>query len=993
MTTYQTIPSLAWISMRNMILFLMIGQFSAFGQIGNKGIPNIQNFSYEDYKAGSQNWDIIQDQEGMMLFGNNYGLLEYNGNSWKLIVQPANKTVIRSLLKGKDGVVYVGAQNEFGYILTNNLGQKRYLSLLDKIPSQHNVFSDVWKIIETNEGMNFVTTEGVYRYSNDTIAVIITSEDLRSFSKVKNKIILQDLNYDIFEVGETSLKKIIDGKEINYAHVPQIYEGSDNGLLLVTENDGLLFYSKGRIHHEKTIISDFWIDSKIHKLQRLRGDYLAVGTGGQGLMIFDEKYKPVQWLKKSNGLQSNNIHALGTDDIGNLWVATDVGLDYVEIATPLYDVNTYHNVGGAVHSIAKQKDSLFVGTNSGVYSSLWNENENPQNVTLDFQPIIGLSGQVWKIYNLEGSIYACHHNGLYQIEGQKSKAIFKETGVWNLVQLSKSSPYYLQGSYSGIHLLKMINGSLVYMHKVKGFDETSRLIEMDKEGNIWMAHGYKGIFKLTINEALEAFQSIDLFTEENGFPTSLFINLFKVKGKILFGTEFGTYQYNYELDSMLPEPDYMSMLGAEQHVRYLKEDKSGNIWFVKGMDMHDEVGLINFYENDQFEVLEAPLQKLKGKLIAGFENITILDNETALLGTKNGFVLYEKSQQRNYTKPFDAKITEIKILVNDSIIYGQAKIDEQLPIKANAELVILPFEYNSIGFKYSTNHFEDTKNTSYSFFLDGFDDTWYNWGDQIAKSYTNLHSGTYTFRVKSKNIFNMESQEAKYTFTILPPWYWTDSAKLIYIILGMIIIGLVYQGYKIKIAKTQRAERETQTAVLNKNKAQYQEEKLETERELVALRNQKLEAEIQISNTKMEAVNSEVASSIMMVTQKNEVLIKVSTKLTQLVKKAKPSNQPFIKEVIGLINEDIDTEGDWKQFKIHFDKIHVNFLDRIKEEFPDITPKDLQLAAYLRLNLSSKEIGPMMNITVRSVEGCRYRLRKHLGLDSSINLSEYILRY
>jgi DNA-binding CsgD family transcriptional regulator len=131
----------------------------------------------------------------------------------------------------------------------------------------------------------------------------------------------------------------------------------------------------------------------------------------------------------------------------------------------------------------------------------------------------------------------------------------------------------------------------------------------------------------------------------------------------------------------------------------------------------------------------------------------------------------------------------------------------------------------------------------------------------------------------------------------------------------------------------------------------------------------------------------------MMITQKNGVLIKVREDLESLLKKAKDSNKELIQRVIKHINQDIDTDQDWRQFKIHFDKVHEDFLERLKCQFPDITPKDLQLAAYLRLNLSSKEIASMMNITIRSIEGCRYRLRKHLNLSSETNLSEFIIKF
>ena len=85
-------------------------------------------------------------------------------------------------------------------------------------------------------------------------------------------------------------------------------------------------------------------------------------------------------------------------------------------------------------------------------------------------------------------------------------------------------------------------------------------------------------------------------------------------------------------------------------------------------------------------------------------------------------------------------------------------------------------------------------------------------------------------------------------------------------------------------------------------------------------------------------------------------------------------------------------EEDWHLFEQHFDQVHENFLKRIKEIHPGLTPKDLKICAYLRMNLSSKEIAPLLNISVRGVEISRYRLRKKLGLERDDNLIEYLMK-
>jgi len=86
-------------------------------------------------------------------------------------------------------------------------------------------------------------------------------------------------------------------------------------------------------------------------------------------------------------------------------------------------------------------------------------------------------------------------------------------------------------------------------------------------------------------------------------------------------------------------------------------------------------------------------------------------------------------------------------------------------------------------------------------------------------------------------------------------------------------------------------------------------------------------------------------------------------------------------------------EDDWEKFSYHFDQVHSNFIKRLKQGYPNLTPKDQKLCAYLRMNLTSKEIAPLLNISVRGVEISRYRLRKKLSLNKEENLSEFMMSY
>jgi DNA-binding CsgD family transcriptional regulator len=123
------------------------------------------------------------------------------------------------------------------------------------------------------------------------------------------------------------------------------------------------------------------------------------------------------------------------------------------------------------------------------------------------------------------------------------------------------------------------------------------------------------------------------------------------------------------------------------------------------------------------------------------------------------------------------------------------------------------------------------------------------------------------------------------------------------------------------------------------------------------------------------------------------MLGKMRDELNGLLKKINNEQvtQEF-KKLLKILVEDNRTDDTWEHFAHHFDKVHTDFLVVLKNRYPDLTASELRLCAYLRMNLSNKEIAQLINISVRGVEIARYRLRKKLGLAKETNLFEFLLK-
>ena len=308
----------------------------------------------------------------------------------------------------------------------------------------------------------------------------------------------------------------------------------------------------------------------------------------------------------------------------------------------------------------------------------------------------------------------------------------------------------------------------------------------------------------------------------------------------------------------------------------------------------------------------------------------------------------------------------------DSILYGGYLSDAEGQMRYNM---------NSLYFEYSAILYGQQSNIEYSYYLKGFDKGWSKWSGKPEKEYTNLPAGNYVFEVKARNNLGSESAISSYSFTILPPWYQTTIAYLIYTLLftGLIYFLYRWQRKKFLIQREKYEEEQKQLQYL------HQLELEKNEKEIVKLKNEKLEAEIGHKNT-------ELATSAMHLVQKREMLEKIRDNMNGLLKKIDNEQVAAeFKKLLKVLVEDNKIDDTWEHFAHHFDKVHTDFLVLLKNRYPNLTASELKLCAYLRMNLSSKEIAQLLNISVRGVEIGRYRLRKKLALPKETNLFEFLL--
>lgn len=955
---------------------------SVFAEVKSVGIPFIHSFSKREYKGGSQNWNMVQRSNGLMYFANNEGVLEYDGNSWRLIPMP-NNSVVRSLAVDSLQRVYVGAYNELGYLESDQQGKLSYHSLIDLIPESERDFSEIWQIFPFENGMLFHSFQKILYYKGGKITVFNADTEFHYSFLIDNQLFIQEKEKGLCLLNKQKVEQVRGGGFFKDIEIVSILPYSDHSRIIATATSGLFMFDGDKVQVWDTSLNEMFKKNQLFSGISLGDRYYAFGSVMNGLYILDRAGQLVQHVNSDKGLQNNTILSLFRDKDKNLWLGLDNGIDYLEVSSPLSMFKTDKDIGTGYSSIVYD-NYLYLGTNMGLFCKELSGDFNVLLKTKDLELVKNTSGQVWSLQVIDGELICGHNKGTFRIEKKQADLICDIEGGWKYLYKKELPNQMIGGTYSGLVLFEKSSktqGKWQFVKEISGFKESSREMIWSDDNSIWMCHGYKGVYRIFLNSDLDSCVNYRFFGEDDGFASKLNINVNKIRGEIVFSSPNGFYKYLPELDRFDKHKYLNDLFGSDDRVNKLIEDENGDVWFFQG----GSLGLLKRQIGNSYEMVRKPFLSLKGAFIGAFENAYTYDRKNVLFGTERGFVHYNPTITKQYDSDYDVLIREVSITgPQDSIIYlGN---NNQTDLKDNEEPLLLAYRDNALRFKFSAPQYSEPDLVRYNYQLLGFDDEPVLCVNRLQKEYTNLPEGDYTFRIGAENQYGIKARPSEFHFSIAPPWYRSLIAYLVYLLVCILILLLMVYLVRRRIRFEQMRLKKRQEAELKANEQKFREEALIAEKEIVQLRNEKLRREVEFKNR-------ELAGSTMNIIHKNEVLSYSVGELKKALKKIKdPIALVQVRELMKKVDAEFNSEQDWEQFEMHFDQVHEDFLKRLRVEYPQLTPKDLRICAYLRMNLSTKEIAPLMNISVRGVEISRYRLRKKFDLSREENLIDFILR-
>lgn len=920
---------------------------------------SVTNHTRHDYRAANQNWMVTQHPNGWMYFANNNGVLEYDGETWN--TYPIHNAKTRAVKYGNDGRIYVGGLGQFGYFTPNTLGGLDYTCLSDSLDTKR-AAGNIWNIHIKDDRVYFQADVSIYYLEKDTLHKVDYAHGFAFSTIVNNKFYASSpsgislLNGDAFNlIPNTAL--CTQSKTVG------MYAYGDK-TLIISALHGMFLYDGATVTPFSTAADEFISKNQLF-CSAMKDSLLALGSVQDGVLLLNTVSGQTEKISLRNGLQNKTVLSMLFDRESNLWLGLDNGIDCIHLNTPMFHLLSNNSAIGSGFTSCFYKNRLYLGTNQGLYAT-----DFPIKLTEDtkLQLIQGTEGQVWSLLEHDGRLFCGGVNSLIVFDGHRATKLSGIRGVWAIQPLRLHPGHLLAGTYIGLYIIKKEGDTWRVSHRIDNARYSAKNMYVEEvTGAVWITNKERGLFRITLSDDLRSAQVKNYNNEFLPAGDNTYIS--RVNGEIIIASRQGLFRYDQMKDRVEKHTELENILDGDVPYTYIMQHRGEDIWYAsRGMlklarYQHDK----NTWKHNNNE------SYLKGFLIEDFEHVAIYDRQ-ALIGTEEGLCLLDFDRTISEKPALNLQIRRVYLTTHkDSLIYGRN-------YEFSTRRVQIPYANNSIKIEYSLTNYNKSSATQYSYKLDGTNNNeWSEFSENNTKEYTNLPEGKYTFHVKTIINEELEEIETSFNFEILPPWYRAWYAYMVYLLLVMLVVLYLY--YKFIVGQQKTIRKKEQEIIRQKEENTRKDEKI------VSLKEKNLQAELKHKS-------DELIRTTLNIVRKNEMLQNFRKEAISISKSIDEENLPHIRrKVLRLINS-VDTnlshDDDLQTFESNFDSVHHDFFEKLDAHSPGLNKKEKMLCAYIKMDLMSKEIAPLLNISLRGVEISRYRLRKKLQLNQEDSLADFL---
>ncbi|MDN3204099.1 response regulator [Algoriphagus sediminis] len=766
------------------ILFL----FSSFGysQSGEEiGVPLITNYATSEYGGNGQVWSIIQSDDQLMYFGTSTEIMEFDGINWRQIRNPDYPTGVstRGMVKDNNGVIFYVSGGSFGYLKKNKFGDRVIESLRHLIPEDKRDFEEFWSVQFDGRYLYFQAREYIFRLDYDLDKGEFNIKTYPAQSTFSHGYIIHG-DYIVHDV-DNGLYKMVD-EELEFIEGSEVVAG-DRLFTLVEHIDnpdtGQKQFLTGRFYQEfykydgenfeifDSDLNEYTETNLLYKSALLPNGNLVASMIGMGLVVVNQEGELLNILSGDQGLQDPSVYSVFVDQDQTVWVGLDNGISKLELNSPISTFTENQGLNSTIYAITRAAGQLYVSSSIGLFKY---DDASKKFVSI---PELG-NIQIWNLV-VDGDDLIVPGEDLSMIRDGRILPIDTNTTGGQDLMISPSHPNLLYISKAGGLRIFLKKGNFWEKYAdLEGMPNTIWSIAESEDGTIWAGTQTNMAYRITPSYdendlPIVADFQIKEFGVEEGLVKSAGL-LYAIDGEIFFPSFGASLRYDPATESIVPDDRFGMIpdnLGLSEGF-FMQEDSQGQVWIPIGNRLRLAIpGPDNTYTLEENLFNDYPWQAVFG--------LYSEDDGIVWIGSGEGLLRYDRTIPSKSKENFPVRMRGIYAGL-DTLNHSNNKADQNLA-----------YSQNSIRFTYAAQFYQQEQRTTYQTYLEGFESDWSDWNRSVYKEYTNLSPGTYTFRVRAKNVFNDISEEASYTFTIIPPWYSTWWAYLIYALLIIILVRLI----------------------------------------------------------------------------------------------------------------------------------------------------------------------------------------------------------
>ena len=837
-----------------------------------------------------------------------------------------NKTIIRSVFEDDDKI-FTGSYNEFGFWKRENCVLKYYsLSNNKSFFLQNSNNEEIWKIFKFNQKIYFQSFNEIYIYDFKSIKKVKIPFQISYCFPVDNKLYFASVANGIYEYSNDIF---VESKALGLLKNNIIHhiEKKSDLTYFFTKGNGIFIEQQGVLSSWKNDLNNKLKSELIISARFINNDLLAIGTSFNGLYLVDFKQNTIKNFNKSNSLQNNSVLSINVDSENDLWLGLDNGIAHIEINSPYNLFSDPTGILGSLYAIQQINSDFYLGSNHGLFLLSGNK--------LNF--IKGTQGQVWDIFSIKNQLIVGHNDGSFIGNNFNFKKINQVSGGWKFLK-SKFDNVCFQANYSGIVIYQ--NNNFLQPKIVKGLTKPIKNIIQTSQFELWATDNYKGLYKIIFNKNYDVI-SINNITETNNFKNDYNVKMIQFNDQLLFYIDDNWFQFNSKSGKLKKNTVF------NRNFKNISDVVSINT--ASFLILKDNLFYIVRKTNNDFILDLIPEKYYLGKII---------NQETKVFSFDNNFYInldYGFLNIKTFIKNNEKVSIKIEAFYNNKPILNSTKIKFDQPV--TLEIISTYF-----GNKHQELYYTFNSEGIYKTIKD----------NKIVLN--NLSSGKQKINIY-QNINSKKILITDYVFTVDRQWYFSDLMILIYILVFSGILFLYYRWNKIRYLEKFKLHEEELKHQNQINRLAFEAENKEK------LQNY----EKHILELQVQSKASEVAEKSLSIAKQTDMIDTIQKALEELndVDKLKSNIQKTIKQ-------NSYNKREWQSFENNLFKSNEDFLNQLNIKFPKLSSRDKKLCIYLKMNLTSKEMAPLMNISYRSIELQRYRLRKKLEIDTEINLSQFM---